>query len=64
MAPIFRTAEYTLLNMVCSLTKVNPLQLNPAVLALALANEYVTEDDDGNIILTNAGYDRLEELEG
>jgi len=62
MAPRIRTAEYNLLVKVRDEMHVLPEILNSAALSVALANEYVKYDGE-YIVLTDAGFDRIDEIE-
>lgn len=62
MAPRIKTPEYTLLTKVRDTLHVLPTELNGIALAAALANGYVKYDGE-HVVLTDPGFDRIDEIE-
>jgi hypothetical protein len=62
MAPTIRTAEYNLLTKVRDEMHALPETLNSGALSVALANDFVKYDGE-YVVLTDAGFDRIDEIE-
>jgi hypothetical protein len=62
MAPRINTPEYTLLTKVRDTLHILPTELNSIALAAALAEGFVRYDGE-YIVLTDAGFDRIDQIE-
>jgi hypothetical protein len=63
MAPITRTAEYNLLTELRDHVSVQVDRLNRLALDKAISDGYVGIDGNEFAYITDAGYDRLDEIE-